>query len=90
MWIGPPNWDKDTGINDMLARDIKRGCFYLSANDEFERSRDGAHPTRASAHRWMDRVVKWMEDNCAHPIRLEAPKAEISRASRIVIYQPPV
>jgi len=90
VWIGPPNWDKDTGINDMLARDIKRGCFYLSANDEFERSRDGAHPTRASAHRWMDRVVKWMEDNCAHPIRLEAPKAEISRASRIVIYQPPV
>ena len=90
VWIGPPNWDEDTGINDMLARDVKRGCFYLSANDKFERSRDGAHPTRESAHRWMDRVIKWMETDCAHPIRLDKPAVETTRASRIVIYQPPV
>ena len=90
VWIGPPNWDKDTGINDLLARELGRGCFYLSANDQFERSRDGAHPTRASAHRWMDRVIDWMSDNCAHPIRLDKPEVETTRASRIVVYQPPV
>jgi lysophospholipase L1-like esterase len=90
LWIGPPNWDEDTGINALLADNLSEGCFYYSANDHFTRSRDGAHPTRASAHVWMDRVVKWMVTKCAHPIRLEKPGDGIRRADRIVIYQPPV
>ena len=90
LWIGPPNWDEDTGINDLLAQELAKGCFYLSAHDKFERSRDGAHPTRASAHKWMDRVVKWLGEQGAHPIRLDYPGEGIARASRIVIYQPPV
>ena len=90
LWIGPPNWVKDTGINDLLAENLGKGCFYLSANDHFDRSRDGAHPTRASAHLWMDRVVKWMNTNAAHPIQLKAPVEETRRADHIVIYQPPV
>lgn len=90
VWIGPPNWDEDTGINDLLADNLDEGCFYLSKNDKFERSRDGAHPTRASAHLWMDRVVKWIGETGSHPIRLDNPGEGISRASRIVIYQPPV
>ncbi len=89
VWIGPPNWDEDTGINDLLAQELDRGCFYLSANDQFERSRDGAHPTRESAQHWMDRVIKWMDTSCAHPIRLNKPQAVTARASRIVVYQPP-
>ena len=90
VWIGPPNWDEDTGINDLLSQEVDEGCFYLSANDKFDRSRDGAHPTRASAHKWMDRVIKWMNTSCAYPIRLKTPSETISRAARIVIYQPPV
>ena len=90
VWIGPPNWVKDTGINDMLDENLDEGCFYLSANDHFDRSRDGAHPTRPSAHKWMDRVVKWMATQCAHPIRLKYPGEGTERADRIVIYQPPV
>ncbi len=90
VWIGPPNWDEDTGINDLIAQEVDEGCFYLSANDHFERSRDGAHPTRASAHQWMDRVVKWMNTTASHPIRLEYPGEGIGRASRIVVFQPPV
>ena len=90
LWIGPPNWDQDTGINDLLAENLGKGCFYLSAKDHFERSRDGAHPTRASAHQWMDRVIKWMGTNAAHPIRLNYPSETTTRASHIVIYQPPV
>ena len=90
VWIGPPNWDEDTGINDMLAENLDKGCFYLSANDKFERKRDGAHPTQKSAQQWMDRVVKWMRTTGSHPIRLNQPGDTISRASRIVVYQPPV
>ena len=89
VWIGPPNWDEDTGINDLLEQEVDENCFYLSAHDHFERSRDGAHPTRASAHLWMDRVVKWVGDHGAHPIRLDKPDEGISRAKHIVIYQPP-
>lgn len=89
LWIGPPNWVEDTGINDLLTQEIDEGCFYMSANDHFERSRDGAHPTRASAHKWMDRVVKWMNTTGAYPIRLNYPGENISRADRIVVYQPP-
>lgn len=90
LWIGPPNWIEDTGINDLLKQEIDEGCFYYSANDKFTRSRDGAHPTRASAHKWMDRVIKWMKTSGAYPIRLDYPGEGISRASRIVVYQPPV
>ena len=90
LWIGPPNWDEDTGINDLLAQEVDEGCFYLSAKDKFDRSRDGAHPTRASAHQWMDRVIKWLGTTGAYPIRLDYPGEGIRRANRIVVYQPPV
>ena len=90
LWIGPPNWDEDTGINDLLAQEVDEGCFYLSAKDHFDRSRDGAHPTRASARQWMDRVIKWMGTTAAYPIKLNPPTQLTSRAARIVIYQPPV
>lgn len=90
LWIGPPNWIEDTGINDLLKQEVDEGCFYYSANDKFTRSRDGAHPTRASAHKWMDRVIKWMRTSGAYPIRLDYPGEGISRATRIVVYQPPV
>ena len=89
VWIGPPNWAEDTGINDLIEQEVEEGCFYLSANDHFERSRDGAHPTRASAHQWMDRVIKWLGEKGAHPIRLDNPGEGVGRATHIVIYQPP-
>ena len=89
LWIGPPNWDTDTGINDLLADNLDEGCFYVSAKDKFVRSRDGAHPTRASAALWMDRVIKWMDTNAAYPLHLNQPGDTVSRASRIVVYQPP-
>ena len=89
VWIGPPNWVEDTGINDLIAQEVDDNCFYLSANDQFERSRDGAHPTRAAAQLWMDRVVKWLGEKGAYPIRLDDPGEGVSRASSIVVYQPP-
>ena len=89
VWIGPPNWAEDTGINDLIEQEVDEGCFYLSAHDHFERSRDGAHPTRASAHQWMDRVVKWLGEKGAHPIRLDYPGEGVGRASHIIVYQPP-
>ena len=75
VWIGPPNWKPDTGINDMLAASCAAGSFYLSytPDQHYDRARDGAHPTRSSAALWMDRVCKWVVTKSAHPIRLNRP-----------------
>ncbi len=75
VWIGPPNWKPDTGINDLLAETCADGTFYLSytPDQHYARTSDGAHPTRSSAAEWMDRVCQWVMTKSAHPIRLNKP-----------------
>lgn len=89
VWIGPPNWKEDTGINDMLQTSVAPGCFYLSNGEHFDRAKDGAHPTRQSAAAWCDRVCKWVMTKSAHPIRLETP-AEAKGRCKTIVYQPDV
>lgn len=88
LWIGPPNWKEDTGINDLIAANAKPGCFFLSNGMHFDRAKDGAHPTRSSAVQWMDSVVRWMPENCAHPIRLNIPQEKTAKPQRVVVLQP--
>lgn len=88
LWIGPPNWRKDTGINALLAAETAPGTFFLSDGMTFERSKDGAHPTRTSAAEWMDSVVRWMPLHASHPIRLDAPVKPTARAKRVFTHQP--
>lgn len=88
LWIGPPNWKPDTGINKLIAKNTKKGCFFLSDGMTFDRAKDGAHPTRQSAIVWMDSIVRWMPDSCLHPIRMNLPKVKSSRAKRVYALQP--
>lgn len=88
LWIGPPNWKEDTGINDLIAANAKPGCFFLSNGMHFDRAKDGAHPTRSSAVQWMDSVVRWMPENCAHPIKLNIPQVKTGKPQRVVVLQP--
>lgn len=88
VWIGPPNWRDDTGINGLIARMVPRGSFFLSNGMTFERGRDGAHPTHASAALWVDSVARWMPANAAHPIRLDTPQKSSGRARRTFVHQP--
>ena len=46
VWIGPPNWKPDTGINDLLQETLPAGNFFLTNGMKFDRAKDGAHPTR--------------------------------------------
>ena len=87
VWIGPPNWKPDTGINDMLQQSCAPGTFFLSNGQHFDRAKDGAHPTHASASAWCDRVCSWVMTQSAHPIRLNKPKAAKARC-RTIVYQP--
>ena len=54
VWIGPPNWNEDTGINDMLARVCRRGSFFRSEGMTFERKKDKIHPTRKASELWAE------------------------------------
>lgn len=88
LWIGPPNWKEDTGINDLIKTHAAPGSFFLSKGMEFERAADGAHPTYPSAHQWLDSVVRWMPANHPHPIKLNIPEATTARATRTYIHKP--
>ncbi len=88
VWIGPPNWKPDTGINEMIESTLPRGTFYLSKNDKFVRGKDGAHPTRESAAQWCDRVCRWIVAESAHPIRLDVPKKKYANSTKTDILQP--
>lgn len=88
VWIGPPNWKKDTGINRLIASKAKPGCFFLSDGMKFDRSKDGAHPTRKSSALWMDSVARWVVLHSAHPIRLKTPMPGNAKANRVEVLQP--
>lgn len=88
LWIGPPNWRRDTGINDLIARSTPQGAFFLSDGMHFERSKDGAHPTRNSAAEWMDSIMRWMPANALHPIKMDVPERHTAKAKRIFVHQP--
>lgn len=88
VWIGPPNWKEDTGINRMVYDNAAEGCFFLSDGMHFDRKKDGAHPTAPSARQWMDSVVRWMPEHCAHPILMRQPQEQSARPVRVFIHQP--
>lgn len=89
LWIGPPNWKPDTGINDLIAKNAQKGCFFLSNGMTFDRKRDGAHPTHKSSIVWMDSVVRWMAKSSAYPIaNMKIPTEPTARAERVIVYQP--
>ena len=76
VWIGPPNWKKDTGINKMIQSVVPKGNFYLSytPDQHYERAKDGAHPTPASAAKGADRICKWIVEESNNPIVLNLPQ----------------
>ena len=89
LWIGPPNWKPDTGINELIDENTPEGYFFLSDGMTFERMRDGAHPTRKSAIQWMDSIMRWMPEKCANPVvNMKIPTEQTARAERVVVLQP--
>ncbi len=78
VWIGPPNWKKDTGINDLILRFVGSDHFFPSYkvslnNPRFTRYKDGAHPKPQAAQIWMDSIAVWVMKYSAHPILMNKP-----------------
>jgi hypothetical protein len=80
IWIGPPNWRKDTGMNDLLAEIMGEDRFFRSANLKFQRKTDGIHPTYEASVMWSDSIFHWIEHKSRYRIRFDLSKKEDSLA----------
>ncbi|MCP4443352.1 MAG: SGNH/GDSL hydrolase family protein [Aureispira sp.] len=60
VWIGPPNWKDDTGINDLIVKNVSKDRFFESKNLKFKRKSDGAHPTKKASAIWADTISSWL------------------------------
>jgi len=74
LWIGPPNWKPDTGINELIEKKLGKKRFFLSKNLQLARSSDGAHPTREASRIWADTLFHWVKNHSMYPFLLEKPQ----------------
>ncbi|WP_300728134.1 SGNH/GDSL hydrolase family protein [uncultured Bacteroides sp.] len=90
VWIGPPNWKKDTGINKLIEEQVESSRFFDSQHLVLERRKDRMHPTYAAAAQWMDSIAVWMSGSkTRHPIRMNHPAPSTQRKNKLIILAPP-
>lgn len=74
VWIGPPNWKEDTGIDQLICDNVGKGAYFDSSRLNLTRGKDGRHPTFSAAAGWADLIAKWMSSSqCDHPIKMNRP-----------------
>lgn len=88
IWVGPPNWKDDTGINDLIFRYAGRDRYFPSKNLSYERTKDGAHPTRPSAYKWMDSVAVYMQNDARYRVLMEMPDTFLGKVPPTEILKP--
>lgn len=81
IWVGPPNWKDDTGINSLIVKNTGYKRYYPSKNLKYNRFKDGAHPTRESAKMWMDSVAGFIMNKSKYPVLLNFPSDSIKKKS---------
>lgn len=85
VWIGPPNWQKDSGINDLLQATCKPGSFFRSEGMHFDRKADHIHPTRKSSALWIDSIMRWLPKS-AHPFVANVPSDSIGKVNPNIVF----
>lgn len=89
VWISPPNWKEDTGINDLIIKHVGKDRYFDSRQLTLERGKDHAHPTFSAAAHWFDLVASWMSSKeTAHPIIMKQPDKNNYRAASVEVLQP--
>ena len=88
VWVGPPNWKEDTGINELILEKVGEGKYYPSKNLTYQRASDGAHPTRESAVVWMDSIASWIRTSSNYRIKLEVPDKRYKISANTTLLQP--
>lgn len=85
VWIGPPNWQEDSGINDLLERTCRPGSFFRTDGMKMARKKDNIHPTREASALWVDSIMRWMPKS-AHPILCEEPSDSIGGVNPHIVF----
>jgi hypothetical protein len=88
VWVGPPNWKDDTGINEMILKNVGSMHYFPSKNLNYKRTSDGAHPTHSSSAVWMDSIAVWIEKRSYQPIKMEKPLKKSKKSANVTILQP--
>lgn len=87
VWIGPPNWKEDTGINELIDEIAGDGHYFDSRRLTYERASDGAHPVRSSSYNWMDSLAVYLRNDAATRIRMDYPDQYLHKAPPTQIVQ---
>ena len=88
VWISPPNWKEDTGINALIVKHVGKERYFDSTHLTLARGKDKAHPTFDAAAHWFDLVAEWLEsDQTAHPIVMQKPTKKV-KWSHVTMLQP--
>ncbi|MFH0866108.1 MAG: SGNH/GDSL hydrolase family protein [Bacteroidota bacterium] len=88
IWVGPPNWKKDTGINKLILRNVGRRRYFPSLDLMYDRCRDGAHPTTKSAIIWMDSIASFMMKKSMYPVLMNVPKEKATKRPSTTLLGP--
>ena len=88
VWVGPPNWKEDTGINTLIENNVGSERFFLSKNYTFNRTSDGAHLLQSSAEEWMDKIALWLNDNVPEQLQMNVPKDKTKMKGNTSLLQP--
>jgi hypothetical protein len=70
-WVGPANWVKDHGINQLYQENIDSGAFFMSGNLVLERAEDGRHPSISGSKKWVDSICYFLTNKAKHRIKME-------------------
>lgn len=84
VWIGPPNWKEDLGLNRFLASVCRPGSFFLTGQMELKRRKDGIHPTQDASALWVDSIMRWLPKS-GHPILADVPSDTLGKANADII-----
>ena len=87
VWIGPPNWKEDTGINEMIVTNVGESRYFESKRLKYNRYKDGAHPTRESAAMWMDSIAVYLQNDALVPIEMTPPDKYYKKVPHTTVLQ---
>lgn len=79
VWIGPPHWREDNGLDNMFKEVLGEGKYFssksmfLSPQLKNKRGGDKKHPSQTAYKIWADSLSSWIMTKSNFPIVLEKP-----------------
>lgn len=87
VWVGPPNWKDDTGINELILSHVGPSRYFESKKLTFNRCKDGAHPTKKSAFLWMDEIAAYLSTEAQYKVAMEISDTNYKKIPHTTVLQ---